>query len=250
MLLVLAIIAVGTFVLAHTAPFPCALELAAGDRAVWRLPSHDGRARVFLTFDDGPNPAVTPYLLDALAEARVPATFFLIDRYVNADTAPIIRRMFDEGHDVALHSDTRKLMDQAPSRVAAALVTAADRIEHLAGRRPCPAFRPHAGFRSASMYDALARIDHVLVGWGWNLWDWNWFRAKTAASIAPRLAAGVSDGDIIVIHDGHHKNPRADRRYAVETVRLLVPRLHDRGFLFDRICDGLARRGASAGSRH
>jgi peptidoglycan/xylan/chitin deacetylase (PgdA/CDA1 family) len=89
------------------------------------------------------------------------------------------------------------------------------------------------------MYAGLARIDHVLVGWGWNLWDWNWFRRKTGPSIAPRIARGASDGDIIVVHDGHHKNPRADRRYAVDVAGRLVPLLRERGFSLRTVCNAV-----------
>ena len=86
------------------------------------------------------------------------------------------------------------------------------------------------------MLEGLDRIDYALVGWSWGMWDWNWFRARTSQSVEG-LARRASDGDIIVIHDGHHKNPRADRRYAGDTVRLLVPALRARGFEFRRLCD-------------
>jgi peptidoglycan/xylan/chitin deacetylase (PgdA/CDA1 family) len=68
------------------------------------------------------------------------------------------------------------------------------------------------------------------------LWDFNFFRKKTAESLVPRLVSRASPGDILVIHDGHHKDPRADRRYAVETVDALIPRLRARGFSFGKVC--------------
>jgi peptidoglycan/xylan/chitin deacetylase (PgdA/CDA1 family) len=237
MFVLFAVLAVTLLVASHAAPFPAALDAAAGSRALWEVQPRDGGPHVYLTFDDGPNPAATPALLDLLARERVRATFFLIDRWVTAETAPIVRRMFEDGHGVALHSDTRRLMALAPDELADRLTTQADRIEQLTGQRPCRAFRPHAGFRSAAMYAGLARIDHVLVGWGWNLWDFNWFRRKTAASIAPRLAGRISDGSIVVIHDGHHKDREPDRRYAVETVERLVPALRAKGFAFASVCD-------------
>ena len=144
--------------------------------------------------------------------------------------------MFDEGHAVGLHTHTRRLMVMTPSQVANTLIAAADRIERLAGQRPRRAFRPHGGWRSGQMYAGLAEIDYALVGWGWGLWDFNWYRRPDAAALANRLAAKVSDGDIIVIHDGHHQDPRADREYAVEAVARLVPVLRDRGFQFAKIC--------------
>ena len=51
-----------------------------------------------------------------------------------------------------------------------------------------------------------------------------------------RLAGKASAGDIIVIHDGHHRDPQADRRHAAEAVRQLVPILRARGFAFDALC--------------
>jgi peptidoglycan/xylan/chitin deacetylase (PgdA/CDA1 family) len=238
MLLFLAV-GIGVLFLAHTAPFPFLLEAFSPSRSIWHVPDGPGRKGpplVYLTFDDGPNPAATPALLDVLRETGGRATFFLIDAYLNESTAPIVRRMFDEGHGVALHSDSRALMVKTPSELAALLTRNAGRIEQLAGGRPCRLFRPHAGWRSGSMYEGLAQIDHRLVGWSWGLWDWNWFRPRDAEGLARRLAKRARRGDIVVMHDGHHVNPTADRRYAVEATRLLVPALRKRGFEFGRLC--------------
>jgi peptidoglycan-N-acetylglucosamine deacetylase len=224
-------------VLAHTAPFPFLLETFAPSRSLWRMP-RDATAppTVYLTFDDGPNPTATPKLLDVLRDTGARATFFLIDAHITDATASLVRRMFDEGHGVALHSDTRALMVKTPDDLAALLNRNADRIERLAGQRPCPLFRPHAGWRSGAMYEALIKMDYRLVGWTWGLWDWNWYRAREAEGLAQRLARRVSDGDIVVMHDGHHVNPGADRRYAVEATRLLVPALRARGYHFKALC--------------
>ena len=91
------------------------------------------------------------------------------------------------------------------------------------------------------MYKGLKKIDHQLVGWSWGMWDFNWYRGREARSIAERLARKVSPGDIIVMHDGHHVNPRADRQYAVEATRLLVPALETRGWSFGRLCEPTSR---------
>lgn len=239
MLLFLAV-GIGVLFLAHTAPFPFLLEAFAPSRSIWRVadqPGRKGPPLVYLTFDDGPNPAATPALLDVLREAGAPATFFLIDAHLTDATAPIVRRMFDDGHAVALHSDSRALMVKTPADLSALLTGYANRIEQLAGTRPCRLFRPHAGWRSGSMYEGLAQIDHRLVGWSWGLWDWDWFRPRDAERLARRLAKRASRGDIVVLHDGHHVDPAADRRYAVEATRLLVPELRKRGFGFGRLCD-------------
>jgi peptidoglycan/xylan/chitin deacetylase (PgdA/CDA1 family) len=90
------------------------------------------------------------------------------------------------------------------------------------------------------MYVGLKRANHVLVGWSWGLWDWNWYRPRAAEGLATRLLGRVSSGDILVMHDGHHENPRADRQYAVEATAKLVPALQAKGFTFGTICEGLS----------
>jgi peptidoglycan/xylan/chitin deacetylase (PgdA/CDA1 family) len=171
-------IGVGVLALAHTAPAPFLFDAIVGDRSVWHMPRRTPPA-VYLTFDDGPNPTTTPDLLDVLARGGARATFFLIDRHITADTAPLVQRMFAEGHAVAVHSHTRAYMLMSPDRFARTVMAAADRIEQVAGRRPCRAFRPHAGWRSWSMYAGLKKIDYRMIGWSWMLWDWNWFQRRT-----------------------------------------------------------------------
>jgi chitooligosaccharide deacetylase len=220
-------------VLAHFVPFRFMLDVTSV--TVWRMPQTDPPS-IYLTFDDGPNPVATPQLLDVLARHGVKATFFVIDKHVNADTAPIVRRAFEEGHAVALHSHTRRLMFYGSTQLAATLQEAAARLELFTGHRACRAFRPHGGNRSIPMLRGASRAGYSVVGWGWMLWDFNWFRGPTADALVPRLIDHASAGDIIVIHDGHHINPRADRRYALETVDRLIPELRARGFQFGTIC--------------
>jgi peptidoglycan/xylan/chitin deacetylase (PgdA/CDA1 family) len=227
------IIGVAVALLAHTAPFPFLLDVS--DETLWRMPETDPPT-IYLTFDDGPNPTATPQLLDVLKQHDVAATFFVINRHITDETLPILRRTFDEGHAVALHSHTRRLMFANQGVVAATLQEMAARIEVLTGYQTCRAFRPHAGHRSVTMLMGASRAGYTVVGWGWMLWDFNWFRQKSSDALVPRFVSRLSAGDIVVIHDGHHVDPRADRRYAVETVDLLIPALKARGFQFGTIC--------------
>jgi peptidoglycan-N-acetylglucosamine deacetylase len=212
-LAILALVIAGAAVLSHTAPAPFLFEAFRPSKSLWRVaPAAGVPPTIYLTFDDGPNPEWTPALLDALASEGVTATFFLIDEYITPETAPIVRRMAEDGHAIGLHTGKRWLMLMEPDRLAARLSLAADRIASITGTSPCRLFRPHAGWRSASMYDGLERGGY-------------------------RLARKASAGDIIVIHDGHHKNPRADRRHTPVAVRLLVPALAAKGYSFGRLCD-------------
>lgn len=237
MLLALAIAIGAAAVLSHTAPAPFLFEAFRPKASVWRMPSRAGAApAIYLTFDDGPNAAWTPAVLDALADTKARATFFLIDEHITPESAPIVRRMAVEGHAIGLHSGTRRLMTMRPADLAGSLRHTASRIAGITGREPCRLFRPHAGWRSATMYEALESIDYRLAGWSWGMWDWDWWRRPRADRVAARLARKASPGDIVVIHDGHHKNPRADRAHAAGAVRHLVPVLRDKGYRFETLC--------------
>jgi peptidoglycan/xylan/chitin deacetylase (PgdA/CDA1 family) len=222
--------------LSHTAPFPFLLERFAPAQALWKMPESSPPA-VYLTFDDGPNPEATPALLDLLRREQVRATFFLIGDHLNDETAPIVRRLLAEGHAAAIHSNTRGLMLKTPAAFQSFLEDTARRIEHLGGAAPCRLFRPHAGWRGGSMHAGAARAGYRIVGWGWGLWDWNWYRRRDGRAIASRIAKRASNGDIIVLHDGHHVNPRADRAYAIEAMAHLIPALRARGFAFLPLCE-------------
>ncbi len=232
---ILVIVAAAIVALVHTAPAPLLLDRLAGDRAVW----HMGRTApptIYFTFDDGPNPTTTPDLLDVLAREGVHATFFLIDRHITDRTAPIVRRIVAEGHAIGIHSAQRSWTLLSAKGVAERIERAAAHIEAVTGSTPCRAFRPHAGWRTAAMFGAMRRLDYRLVGWGWMLWDWNWFRERTASSVYDRLIDRVRGGDIVVMHDGDEKAPLQDQRHTVDAAAQLIPALRLRGFQFGTIC--------------
>jgi peptidoglycan/xylan/chitin deacetylase (PgdA/CDA1 family) len=228
-----AAIATVILVLTHTVPAPGPFDVMAGPRAVWHMP-RTSPPTVYLTYDDGPNAATTPALLDVLAREQVRATFFLVDREITDRTVPLVARMFAEGHSVALHSDSRLDLLMSPAAFARKLAANADRIERLTGHRPVRAFRPHAGWRSAAMYAGLKRIDYRLIGWGWMRWDWNWYRTRTADATVDRVAPRIEPGDIVVMHDGNVYKPGEDQRHTVEATARLIPLLRARGYAFGR----------------
>jgi peptidoglycan-N-acetylglucosamine deacetylase len=212
MLLLASAVAAGLLSVAHTAPFAFLLEAFRRKESAWHMPTDPQSPAVYLTYDDGPNPAATPLLLDVLKREHVPATFFLIDDHLTEETAPLVQRMFAEGHAVGLHSNERWLMLKGADRIGGRLQMAAQHIEQLGGSPPCRWFRPHAGWRSATLYDALDSMDYRLAGWSFGLWDWNWWRSREAAALADRLAPRACGR-----HHCHSRRPshRSARRSAV-----------------------------------
>jgi peptidoglycan/xylan/chitin deacetylase (PgdA/CDA1 family) len=165
---------------------------------------------------------------------------------VRGETAAIVRRAAAEGHGIGLHSHTRALLADPPDRLARRLSDHADAIAALAGVRPCALFRPHAGWRSGQMYAGLERAGLTLAGWSFGLWDWNWWRRPRPAALATRLARKISDGDIVVLHDGHHVDPRADRQRTIDATAALVPLLKARGMTFASLCDAVGPKVRAA----
>jgi peptidoglycan/xylan/chitin deacetylase (PgdA/CDA1 family) len=241
MLVPILLVVIGVTALSHTAPFPFLFDAAFGNVSVWRVQPAGSRA-IYLTFDDGPNPTVTPALLDLLQDKNVPVTFFLIGEHVTEATAPIVRRMFAEGHAVGQHSGDRWLMLHSQSRLTAELQNDASRIELLTGHRPCAIFRPHAGWRSVPMFRTMSRLHYRLVGWSWLTWDWYWFRRRTGERVAHQILAHARPGKIIVIHDGHHRNPQADRQYALEATRRIIDGLRAKSYNFAAFCGSSSRQ--------
>lgn len=240
------VIAVGAVaVLAHVAPFRFVLDTVHSRTAVWRMPVSGSEKPIYLTFDDGPNPTATPELLSALREKGVRATFFVIDDHVTEETATIVRRMFEEGHCVAQHTGRRWLLLRSPSHVASMLQSGANRIERLTGYAPSRHFRPHAGWRSDAMFRGAARAGYTIVGWSWMSWDWVGFRKRTGPRVANHVIRHAAPGKIIVMHDGHHHNPRAERTYAIEAARIIIDGLRKRGYTFRTVCEASGRSSAS-----
>ncbi|OGL15005.1 MAG: hypothetical protein A3F92_09035 [Candidatus Rokubacteria bacterium RIFCSPLOWO2_12_FULL_71_22] len=129
---------------------------------VWR--GDRARRRVALTFDDGPDPAWTPRVLDLLRERRVPGSFFLVGE--RAARAPeTVRRMAAEGHEVASHGwSHRSLWLCGPWRTGEEIGRTHALLTALAGSEPRH-FRPPWGMVNAAMFGALRRHGERCVFW-------------------------------------------------------------------------------------
>lgn len=162
------------------------------------LRGRPGRRQVALTFDDGPDPAWTPQILDALADAGARATFFLVGERVERNPE-LARRLVAAGHQVAHHSHTHRwdLMFWRPRLVAdvdaglAALQAATDRIPRF--------FRPPIGILAPEVLDAARSRGMQLVGWSVRPYD---TRLRSADELVRRVLSKVRDGSIVLLHDG------------------------------------------------
>lgn len=158
---------------------------------------------VYLTFDDGPDPATTPVILDALRRHQARATFFVVGRQVRKHPE-LIRRMIAEGHAVGGHS----YLHEHPNRVSGARLMREihrtdDWLEAIAGVRP-RLFRPPHGKLSVSKLVRLAVAGRTIVLWNKDPKD---FALPDIDGVGGRQLADwfqshpCQAGDVVLLHD-------------------------------------------------
>jgi len=156
-----------------------------------------GRPAVALTFDDGPDPLVTPLLLEILAAAGVPAAFFVTGERA-ARHPERIRAILAEGHEVGNHSwHHDPLLMLRPMSVLRREVVQAQRILMEAGIVP-RVFRPPVGITNARLPAVLREAGLTCVTFSRRGFDRG---NRRVAGLAKRLLHGVRPGDILLLHD-------------------------------------------------
>jgi peptidoglycan/xylan/chitin deacetylase (PgdA/CDA1 family) len=214
-----------------------ALGLAAGGcayAAMWPASELFGRALIApkhpgelaLTFDDGPNPAWTPQLLDILAEHDVRATFFLIGRYAHAEP-DLVRRILAASHVIGNHSWSHpNLAITATRRVEEELTRARDTLQQIAGI-PIRWFRPPFGGRRPVVLSIARDLGMTLVLWNAITTDW---REPSPERIAQSMMHKIDRNQRrgwatnIVLHDGGHLALGANRGPSIAAAAQLLGR--------------------------
>ena len=163
--------------------------------------------RIALTFDDGPDPAFTPRVLDALAARDVRGTFFVVGE--RAARAPdVVRAIAAAGHDVASHGwSHRSLWLCGPRRTEDEIERTQALVAHLAGREP-RAFRPPWGMVNAALYPILNRRGLRCVLWSIQP---EGLRPAAATAQVDHVLRRAHPGAIVDLHDAEG-TPRAPER--------------------------------------
>lgn len=188
---------------------------------------------VALTFDDGPNPAVTPALLDLLERRQVRATFFVTGRHVRTFPA-LAEEIVLRGHTIGNHTDShRRLVFCSGVRIESELGRCDEAIANATGRRP-RWMRPPFGFRGPSLDGAVRRWGGAgVVMWSAMAWDWK----PSAAARTIHHLRRVRGGDIVLLHDGDFQQLEGDRRHVVTALEHWLPRWRDAGMRFVTLDD-------------
>jgi len=205
----------------------------------------DGRL-LALTYDDGPNTAWTPALLDVLDEHGVKATFFSIGHYA-AEQPALLREVAARGHAIGNHTYTHVTMPfhtaatirEELRRTTDAIEAAGVEMARLQGRR---LMRPPYGRRRPGTLRVLREEGYVPITWSVTLWDWA--KHVTADKIMRKAAHQIRGGDVILLHDGCDVAMGYDRSQSVEATRRILARWKERdGYEFVTIPEMAERTG-------
>ncbi len=193
---------------------------------------------VALTFDDGPNPPYTTAILRVLRENHVHATFFVVGRAAAAYPA-VLREEYEDGDAIGNHSwDHTHLIAMTPLTLAESLERT-DAAVYAATGEHTHLMRPPFGARDWVVLSEARRLGYTPVMWSVPLArDWEY---PSASVIAKRILDRVSNGSIVVLHDGNrgqlcaadHLAPHVcDRSADIAATRQIVETLKARGYRF------------------
>lgn len=162
--------------------------------------------RVALTFDDGPDPAATPAILDLLAARGVKATFFCVGERVCAHPE-VVTRCQAEGHALANHSHRHRALTNLlfGGGMRREMTACQEALFEVTGERP-RYYRPPMGLMNHAVVGAAEAHGLELVGWQARGLDTT---ARPAAQVVARILRAVKPGGIVLLHDGAQDPTRA-----------------------------------------
>jgi peptidoglycan/xylan/chitin deacetylase (PgdA/CDA1 family) len=174
-----------------------------------------GAPGVALTFDDGPHPAGTPAVLDALHRAGAQAMFFMVGEQVVRRPA-LAAEVLARGHAIALHGHTHRWqMRLRPAAVEDDLRRGRAAIEDATGSTPRWHRPPYGLYSPAGLAAARAAGMRPLL---WSRWGKDWRKFTTPDRIAARVTNQLGPGDVILLHDADFYSARDSH---VRTARAL-----------------------------
>jgi len=160
---------------------------------LWRVPSQGHKKKVYLTFDDGPHPHLTPWVMEQLKEAGdLKATFFCVGE--NALEHPdLLQQIRDAGHEVANHSNSH---ESGWSTSSKSYLRSFLECENALGHTN--KFRPPYGRITPNQASALSARTQVIM---WDVLSGDCNRTKSGSDCLKSLKKLTRPGSIVVFHD-------------------------------------------------
>lgn len=184
---------------------------------------------ISLTFDDGPDPVVTPQILAILRKKNVKATFFVIGKKVK-ENPELTRAIINDGNLVGNHSFSHKLTAGWETKVQLKgdYLLAQTEIEKIIGKKP-KLLRPPHGFSSPWFTREIKELGFQIVYWDISANDWlNNVNAQTMIDV---ISNKTKPGMIILLHDGLD-NHIGSQTKLIEALPDIIDDLKQKGYSF------------------
>lgn len=177
------------------------------------------RGEIAITIDDGPDPEVTPRVLEILEQHGAQASFFCIGARA-ARYPGLCREIAARGHAVENHSQNHlhHFSLLGPRRMARELQAAQDTLAGITGQLP-RFFRAVAGLRNPFLDPVLSRLDLHLASWTRRGFD---TRDGDPDSVAAKLLHDLGGGDILLLHDGNAARSGAGEAVILKALPVLL----------------------------
>lgn len=204
----------------------------------------DAARKLAITFDDGPNPTITPKLLDLLDRYNAKATFFVVGKFVR-ECPGLVKDTHSRGHVLGNHTDSHpNLFFCGPQETHLELQRCSEAILNATWEAP-RWFRPPFGYRSPWLAEIAHRHKMRTVTWSLLPGDWRgkpveWLTGhmQPVATNAQRLKSQggaplkSEAGDILCLHDGDFRQQNGDRSRTLAALEFWLPRWRDLGLEF------------------
>nr|WP_269327177.1 polysaccharide deacetylase family protein [Kineosporia mesophila] len=161
------------------------------------------RTRVCLTLDDGPDPHITPAVLDALAARNARCTFFLLTDQARA-RPDLARRIAGAGHEVALHGRDHRPMTGLSARTVRRYLTGARHELQDLVQQPVGLYRPPYGAQSPRSYLGARQAGLEVVVWSGDAADWV---DRPGSQVVTDALRGAEPGAILLFHERLEPHP-------------------------------------------
>ena len=192
------------------------------------------RNEIALTIDDGPDPEVTPQVLELLQRHNVKATFFCIGSKA-MQYPELCRDIVRHGHAIENHTQHHRhnFSLLGPAGYAREIAAAQESLSRIAGMTP-QFFRAPAGLRNPFLEPMLARLGLQLASWTVRGFD---TCTRDAAQVQARLTRGVKAGAILLLHDGNAAKTVGGDPVIVQVLPALIASAHTAGLRFVTLRD-------------
>ena len=162
---------------------------------------------IYLTFDAGYENGYTSAILDTLKEKNVPATFFLVEHYMNT-ASDLVLRMAEEGHTVANHTASHP--DMSKLNTAEALQKELNPVElkyrQITGKEMAKIYRPPQGKYSEANLSHAKALGYTTVFWSLAYEDWDNANQPNPDRALQKLNSRIHNGAIVLLHSTSKTN--------------------------------------------